>query len=202
MGPAALILHPFNERVPALYLLENSKAALMLSGLNSSDGSDQRRLKAPSSKPAGMGEVRMLFFLGKECVPLIEVHRMGGTHSDCMMLNRGAQFCRPAYGQSANRCKREADAVGGIRLRIHLFACHCLNTMFAGLRSSTAWPRSFSATYHRYADSCTGCYMESQPHGQIASKTFALTCMTLGSTRECSDRVGGQRGPRPGVTLL
>src|SRR5262245_48233388 len=35
-----LILHPFNERVPPSALLENSKAALMLSGLIPSDGSD------------------------------------------------------------------------------------------------------------------------------------------------------------------
>ena len=40
-----LILHPFNERVPPSTLLENSKAALMLSGLMPSDGSDEDELK-------------------------------------------------------------------------------------------------------------------------------------------------------------
>ena len=40
-----LILHPFNERVPPSALLENSKAALMLSGLIPNDGSDREDLK-------------------------------------------------------------------------------------------------------------------------------------------------------------
>jgi hypothetical protein len=60
-----LILHPFNERVPPSTLLENSKAALMLSGLIPNDGSDReelnRRLLA-----GRCGEVRMLYFLGKD----------------------------------------------------------------------------------------------------------------------------------------
>ncbi len=40
-----LILHPFNERVPPTALLENSKAALMLSGLIPGDGTDREDLK-------------------------------------------------------------------------------------------------------------------------------------------------------------
>src|SRR5208337_4162771 len=66
-----LILHPFNERVPASALLENSKAALMLSGLIPSDGSDQedltRRLLA-----GRYSEIRMLYFLGKDILRWIE----------------------------------------------------------------------------------------------------------------------------------
>ena len=60
-----LILHPFNERVPPSVLLENSKAALMLSGLIPGDGSDQedlqRRLLA-----GRYSEIRMLYYLGKD----------------------------------------------------------------------------------------------------------------------------------------
>src|SRR5687767_6605375 len=60
-----LILHPFNERVSPSSLLENSRAALMLSGLIPNDGSDveelQRRILA-----GRFGEIRMLFFLGKD----------------------------------------------------------------------------------------------------------------------------------------
>src|SRR5581483_11598163 len=66
-----LILHPFNERVPPAVLLDNSKAALMLSGLIPSDGSDEealhRRLMA-----GRYGEVRMLFYLGKDIVRWVE----------------------------------------------------------------------------------------------------------------------------------
>src|ERR1700746_2735213 len=66
-----LILHPFNERVPPSVLLDNSKAALMLSGLIPSDGSDpdelSRRLLA-----GRYGEIRMLFFLGKDVLRWLE----------------------------------------------------------------------------------------------------------------------------------
>src|SRR5204863_4293559 len=60
-----LILHPFNERVPAATLLENSKAALMLSGLIPGDGTDEEALhrRLVSGRYA---ELRMLFFLGKD----------------------------------------------------------------------------------------------------------------------------------------
>src|ERR1700757_1655643 len=60
-----LILHPFNERVPASALLENSRAALMLSGLIPGDGSDEEELKR-RLLAGKYGEVRMLFYLGKD----------------------------------------------------------------------------------------------------------------------------------------
>src|ERR1035437_10265727 len=60
-----LILHPFNERVPPSTLLENSKAALMLSGLIPSDGSDVEELKRRLLS-GRYSEIRMLFFLGKD----------------------------------------------------------------------------------------------------------------------------------------
>src|SRR5438094_6253923 len=40
-----LILHPFNERVPPAALLENSKAAFMLSDLIRNEGTDSEDLK-------------------------------------------------------------------------------------------------------------------------------------------------------------
>src|SRR5215475_7759227 len=60
-----LILHPFNERVPPSALLENSKSALMLSGLIPRDGSDEEELKR-RLLAGKYGEVRMLFYLGKD----------------------------------------------------------------------------------------------------------------------------------------
>src|SRR5215831_12394458 len=60
-----LILHPFNERVPPAVLLENSKAALMLSGLIPADGSDADDLKRRLLN-GRYSEMRMLFFLGKD----------------------------------------------------------------------------------------------------------------------------------------
>ena len=60
-----LILHPFNERVPPSALLENSKAALMLSGLIPSEGQDQDELKRRLIT-GRYSEMRMLYFLGKD----------------------------------------------------------------------------------------------------------------------------------------
>src|SRR5580704_11998485 len=60
-----LILHPFNERVSPGTLLENSKAALMLSGLIPSEGIDPDELKR-RLLTGRYSEIRMLFFLGKD----------------------------------------------------------------------------------------------------------------------------------------
>src|SRR5580658_8868598 len=60
-----LILHPFNERVSPGTLLENSKAALMLSGLIPSDGVDLDELKR-RLLTGRHSEIRMLYFLGKD----------------------------------------------------------------------------------------------------------------------------------------
>ena len=55
-----LILHPFNERVSPSDLLENSKAALMLSGMIPSDGADPDDLKR-HLVCGRYSELRMLF---------------------------------------------------------------------------------------------------------------------------------------------
>src|SRR5579872_6080571 len=60
-----LILHPFNERVPPSALLENSKAALMLSGLIPNDGTGESELKR-RLLAGRCGEARMLFYVGKD----------------------------------------------------------------------------------------------------------------------------------------
>src|SRR5580704_7295981 len=60
-----LILHPFNERVSPGTLMENSKAALMLSGLIPSEGVDRQELKR-RLLTGRHSEIRMLYFLGKD----------------------------------------------------------------------------------------------------------------------------------------
>ena len=66
-----LILHPFNERTPPSVLLDNSKAALMLSGLIPSDGTDPDELSRRLLM-GRYGEIRMLFFLGKDVFRWLE----------------------------------------------------------------------------------------------------------------------------------
>ena len=60
-----LILHPFNERVSPSTLLDNSKAALMLSGLIPRDGTDEEELER-RLLAGRYGELRMLYFVGKD----------------------------------------------------------------------------------------------------------------------------------------
>jgi len=71
MGPAAANSAPIQRASPALYPAGNSKAALMLSGLIPSDGSDHEELKR-RLLAGRYGEVRMLFFLGKDVFRWIE----------------------------------------------------------------------------------------------------------------------------------
>src|SRR5947209_10384475 len=66
-----LILHPFNERVPPSALLENSRAALMLSGLIPNDGSGEDVLKR-RLLTGRYSELRMLYFLGKDLLRWME----------------------------------------------------------------------------------------------------------------------------------
>ena len=60
-----LILHPFSERISPAALLENSKAALMLSGLIPSEGADHDELRR-KLLAGRYSEIRMLYFLGKD----------------------------------------------------------------------------------------------------------------------------------------
>src|SRR5579863_4599674 len=66
-----LILHPFNEHIPPSVLLDNSKAALMLAGLIPTDGADPDELSRRILK-GRYGEIRMLFFLGKDIFRWLE----------------------------------------------------------------------------------------------------------------------------------
>src|ERR1051325_8204323 len=76
-----LILHPFNERVPPASLLENSRAALMLSGLIPNDGSAPEELQQ-RILAGRYSEVRMLYYLGKDVFRWIEqcVESATGIH--------------------------------------------------------------------------------------------------------------------------
>src|ERR1700678_2497971 len=85
-----LILHPFNERVSPGTLMENSKAALMLSGLIPSEGIDREELKR-RLLTGRHSEIRMLYFLGKDvfrwigqCMEIVE--RMPGL--ECTSVKR------------------------------------------------------------------------------------------------------------------
>ena len=120
-----LILHPFNERVPPSTLLDNSKAALMLSGLIPSDGSDEEELKR-RLLAGRYSEIRMLFFLGKDVFRWLD---------QCMeWAERVPELAKPTStsqsfaglltGGRAGRRERKADALGSVGLCVDLFPRH------------------------------------------------------------------------------
>jgi hypothetical protein len=176
-----LILHPFNERVPPSKLLENSKAALMLAGLIPSDGSDHDELKR-RLLAGRYGEIRMLFFLGKDvfrwidqCIEwaeripeLNEVEIYGPSFAGLLTAN-------PPAGV------KEKLTRWGVLDYVSIFSRAIgLNAMFAQPPVFDSLAEEFLRNYHRYADSLYRCYVESQPHRQIASKNFRFELYASG----------------------
>jgi hypothetical protein len=168
-----LILHPFNERVPPSALLENSKAALMLSGLIPSDGSDpddlKRRLLA-----GRYSEIRMLFYLGKdvfrwldqciECVEHVPELRDADIHrqSFAALLTGGAP-----------QAVKEKLIHWGVSDYVSIFSRAIgLNAMFAEPPPFTSLAEELLRNYHRYADSMFQCYQGCQPHCALTSRNF------------------------------
>ena len=176
-----LILHPFNERVPPSTLLENSKAALMLSGLIPSDGSDHEELKR-RLMAGRYGEVRMLFFLGKD------VFRWIGQCIEWAEripeLNQ-PEICGPSFAGlltgSPPAAVKEKLTRWGVLDYVSIFSRAIgLNAMFANPPAFDTMAEEFLRNYHRYADFLYRCYVESQPHSQISSKNFRFALYASG----------------------
>jgi hypothetical protein len=176
-----LILHPFNERVPPSTLLENSRAALMLSGLIPRDGSDQDELKR-RLLTGRYGEIRMLFFLGKDVFRWIEqciewAERIPELNED--------EICGPSFAGllTANPppSVKEKLTRWGVLDYVSIFSRAIgLNAMFVEPPLFESMAEEFLRNYHRYADFLYRCYMESQPHRQIGSKNFRFELYASG----------------------
>jgi hypothetical protein len=168
-----LILHPFNERVPPSTLLENSKAALMLSGLIPGDGSDQDELKR-RLLAGRYGEIRMLFFLGKDVFRWIEqciewadrIPELGEAEI------RGQSFAGLLTANPPPAVKEKLTRWGVLDYVSIFSRAIGLHAMFVEPPVFESLAEEFLRNYHRYADSLYRCYLESQPHRQIASKNF------------------------------
>jgi len=176
-----LILHPFNERVSASALLENSKAALMMAGFIPSDGVDQDDLKRRLM--AGRhSEIRMLFYLGKD------VRRWIGQ---CM--ESAARIPELEYAQireqsfagflvSQPPVPVKDKLVGwGVADYPAIFSRALgLNAVFAEPPFLENLEEEFLRNYHRYADALFRCYMESQPHASIGEANFRFELYASG----------------------
>jgi hypothetical protein len=115
-----LILHPFHERVPPSALLENSKAALMLSGLIPGDGTEPAVLKR-RLLGGRHAEMRMLFFLGKDVLRWMEqclewaerIPELAAVTEDVDAVTIGATVTHAAVEDD-----RVADPTGGFLRRV------------------------------------------------------------------------------------
>jgi hypothetical protein len=177
-----LILHPFNERVSPSDLLENSKAALMLSGMIPSDGTDAADLKRRLTS-GRYSELRMLFFLGKDVMRWIdqctewadrvpELSRAGDVR---------AQSFAGLLTVNPPEPVKEKLVRWGVADYVSIFTRAIgMNSAFAEPPPSRLLSEEFLRGYHRYADCLYRCYMESQAHRVIGCCNFRFELYASG----------------------
>jgi hypothetical protein len=177
-----LILHPFNERIPPSALLENSKAALMLSGMIPSDGTDPVDLKRRLMH-GRYSELRMLFFLGKDVMRWIDqciewadrIPELAGPGDLRAQSFAGLLTANPPEPV------RDKLIRWGVADYVSIFARAIgMNAAFAEPPSSDLLSEEFLRSYHRYADYLFRCYMDSQAHRAIASSNFRFELYASG----------------------
>ena len=168
-----LILHPFNERVPPSALLENSKAALMLSGLIPNDGSDQEDLKR-RLLAGRYSEIRMLYFLGKDVFRWIEqCVEWGQRVPELSGAGIRSQSFAAMLTADPPEAVKEKLVRWGVADYVSIFTRAIgLNAMFIQPPAFDALSEEFLRNYHRYADGLCQCYLDSQPYGTVASANF------------------------------
>jgi len=176
-----LILHPFNERVPPSTLLENSKAALMLSGLVPSDGSDREELKR-RLLAGRYAEIRMLYFLGKDVFRWIDqcvewsqrVPELAGAEI------RPQSFAALLIADPPEEVKEKLVRWGVVDYVSIFTRAVGLNAMFVQPPAFDTLAEEFLRNYHRYADFLYQCYMDSQPYRAVAAANFRFALYASG----------------------
>ena len=176
-----LILHPFNEHIPPAVLLDNSKAALMLSGLIPTDGTDPEELGRRLLR-GRYGEVRMLFFLGKDIFRWLEqcmdwvtrVPELGDREwrlqSFAALLTKGM----PAE-------VKEKLVRWGVSDYISIFSRAIgLNSLFTAPPVFGDLAEEFLRNYHRYADSLYQCFMDLEPARAVDVSRFHFALYASG----------------------
>ena len=168
-----LILHPFNERVPPSALLENSKAALMLSGLIPSDGSDQEALKR-RLLAGRYSEIRMLYFLGKDVFRWIgQCVEWGQRLPELSGAEINSQsFAALLTADPPEAVKEKLVRWGVVDYGSIFTRAIGLNAMFTQPPAFDALAEEFLRNYHCYADCLYRCYMDSRPYRTVASANF------------------------------
>jgi hypothetical protein len=176
-----LILHPFNERVPPSTLLEDAKAALVLSGVISGDGSDQedlqRRLLAGRHS-----EIRMLYFLGKDILRWIgQCVEWGQKVPELSGAETRPQSFAALLTLDPPEAVKEKLLRWGVKDHGSIFMRAIgLNAMFIQPPAFDALAGEFLRNYHRYADCLYRCYMDSRPYHAAASASFQFDLYASG----------------------
>jgi hypothetical protein len=176
-----LILHPFNEHVPPAKLLENTKAALMLSGLMPVDGTEEEELHR-RVMAGRYAEVRMLFFLGKDVLRWLD-QCLDSVGRDPDLLASGIKH--QSFAHLLTACPHDSvkDKLTrwGVADYLSIFSRAIgLNALFAQPPAVTSLSDEFLRNYHRYADSLFRCYMESEPHRAIDPAQFPFELYASG----------------------
>jgi len=176
-----LILHPFNEHVPPSVLLDNSRAALMLSGLIPNDGTDPEELNR-RILAGRYGEIRMLFFLGKDVMRWLEqcmdwVTRIAELRDREWRVQ---SFAVLLVSHTPPEVKEKltgwgvADYIAIFRRAIGL------NTFFATAPSPGDLAEEFLRNYHKYADSLYQCFLELEQFPELDSSRFRFALYASG----------------------
>jgi hypothetical protein len=176
-----LILHPFNERIPPSALLDNSKAALMLSGLIPTDGEDPdelgRRLLA-----GRYGEIRMLYFLGKDVMRWLEqcLDLVGRVPELQSTEWRTQSFAALLTGSTPPEVKEKLMRWGVSDYSSIFCRAIGLNALFVTVPAFEALSEEFLRNYHRYADSLFQCFMDLEPHRVPEGRKFQFQLYASG----------------------
>jgi hypothetical protein len=175
-----LILHPFSERTSPESLLENSKAALMLSGLL--PGGDVDRDVLTRKLLAGRySEIRMLYFLGKDVFRWIgQCMEIAGRIPELEEADIKRQsFAGLLGGPPPN--VREKLLRWGVNDYASVFARAVgLNALFTEPPAFEILAEDFIRNYHRAADLLFQAFMESEPHRVAAPRNFRFELYASG----------------------
>ena len=176
-----LILHPFSNRESSDKIMENSKAALMLSGLMPSDTSSEDELLRKLLE-GRFYEIRMLYFVGKDLMRWMgqcaefssSIPELAGAHL------REQSFAGLLIVNPPEPVQRKLKAWGVADSGTIFARAIGLNTVFREPPEFDWLTPDFVRNYHRYTDQFFACYEQSVPFTRIGPENFQFEMYASG----------------------